>query len=151
MLPHTHLTTLTLTVAFGAMTAIGKTPAGVRRIAPVTGGTFSGDRLSGSVVSGTDWVVNRPDGVMEVDVRLSLLTHDQVAIYLSYKGRFLTAPDVMARFARGAQLDPSEYSLTTVAKFECGDERYDWLNNVIAIGRGEQTPTGVVYQIFEVG
>ncbi len=57
----------------------------------------------------------------------------------------------MARFGRGAQLDAAEYSLTISAKFECGDARYAWLNNVVAVGVGQQTPTGVIYQIFEIG
>ena len=150
-LKHTLLTTLTLTVGFDAMTTIGKTPAGLRRIAPVTGGAFSGARLNGVVIGGADWVINRPDSVMAVDVRLTLKTHDDVAIYLTYQGRFLATPDVMARFARGARLDPSEYALTVVAKFECGDDRYGWLNNVVAVGTGEQTATGVIYTIFEIG
>jgi hypothetical protein len=48
-------------------------------------------------------------------------------------------------------LEGHEYSLAMVAKFECGDERYAWLNNVVAVGTGEQTATGPVYSIFEVG
>ncbi len=31
------------------------------------------------------------------------------------------------------------------------DARYDWLNNVIAVGTGEQTAAGPVYSIFEIG
>ena len=150
-LKHNHLTTLTLTVAFDAMTTIGKTPAGLRRIAPVTGGTFSGARLNGVVLGGADWVINRPDAVMAVDVRLTLRTQDDVAIYLSYQGRFLATPEVMARFARGAALAPSDYTLAIVTKFECGDARYAWLNDIVAVGTGEQTATGVVYSIFEIG
>ena len=150
-LPSTHLTSLTLTVGFDAMTTIGKTPAGLRRIAPVTGGTFSGARLNGIVLGGDDWVINRPDGAMVVDVRLTLKTGDGVAIYLTYQGRFIAAPEVMARFARGAMLELSEYSLAIRATFECGDDRYAWLNNVIAVGRGEQTATGVIYHIFDIG
>jgi Protein of unknown function (DUF3237) len=150
-LPHTHLMTLTLDVGFAAMTTVGATPAGMRRIVPVTGGAFAGARLNGVVLGGADWVVNRPDGVMTVDVRLTLTTADDAAIYIAYTGRFLAAPDVMARFGRGAQLEPSEYSLAIIAKFECGDTRYSWLNNVVAVGAGRQTLTGVIYQIFEVG
>lgn len=150
-LPHTHLMTLTLDVGFGAMTTIGATPAGLRRIAPVTGGRFDGARLRGEVIGGADWVVNRPDAVMAVDVRLTLRTDDGAAIYLAYNGRFLAAPEVMARFGRGAQLDPSEYSLAVTARLECGDERYRWLNDVIATGVGRQTPTGVAYQLFSIG
>jgi hypothetical protein len=150
-LPHSHLMTLTLEVSFGAMTTIGATPAGLRRIAPVTGGLFDGPRLRGVVIGGADWVINRPDAVMAVDVRLTLQTEDGAAIYLAYNGRFLAAPEVMARFGRGAQLDPSEYSLVVSAKLECGNERYRWLNDVLAIGVGRQTPTGVVYELFAIG
>ncbi len=142
--------TLTLTVGFDQMTAIGKTPAGLRRIAPVTGGTFVGERLRGTVLGGADWVINRPDGVMIIDVRLTLTTDDGAAIYLTYQGRFLAAPDAMARFNRGALLDPAEYSLAVTARFECGDERYAWLGDVIAVGTGEQTTSGPIYTLFEV-
>lgn len=151
-LQHRHLTTLTLTVDFAGMVNIGPTPAGLRRIAPVTGGAFAGERLNGEVLpGGNDWVINRADGVMVIDVRLTLQTDDGAMIYLSYQGRFLAAPDAMERFAKGAPLDPSEYSLAMVAKFECGDPRYDWLNNVIAVGTGERTQTGPIYTIFEIG
>jgi len=143
--------TLTLDVDFAAMLVIGMTPAGHRRIAPVTGGHFTGDRLAGTVLPSADWVINRPDGVMVIDVRLTLKTAEDALIYASYQGRFLANPDAMARFAKGALLDRSEYSLAIVAKFECGDDRYAWLNNVIAVGTGEQTRTGPIYTIFEIG
>jgi Protein of unknown function (DUF3237) len=150
-LKHTHLLTLTLAVDFAGMISIGKTPAGLRRIAPVTGGRFEGSLLSGAVLPGADWVINRADGVMVLDVRLVLKTEDGALIYLTYQGRFLASPEVMARFAKGAVLEASEYSLAISARFECGDERYQWLNNVIAVGTGAQTATGPVYEIFEIG
>lgn len=150
-LTHKHLATLTLDVDFAGMQIVGRTPAGLRRIAPVSGGHFSGARLSGRVLPGADWVINRPDGVMVIDVRLTLETSDAVTIYLTYQGRFLAEPDSMARFAKGALLTQSEYSLAIVAKFECGDPRYAWLNNVIAVGTGEQTAKGPIYDIFEIG
>ncbi|MEY4870049.1 MAG: hypothetical protein RIS11_1243 [Pseudomonadota bacterium] len=152
ILKHSPLLTLSLTVDFAAMVSIGKTPSGLRRIAPVTGGTFSGDRLNGTVLpGGNDWVINRADGVMVIDVRLTLQTDDGAMIYLTYQGRFLAEPDAMARFGKGELLDPSEYSLAIVARLECGDPRYQWLNNVIAVGTGEQTRTGPVYSIFAIG
>ena len=150
-LAYKHLTTLTLDVDFAAMQEIGRTPMGLRRIAPVTGGHFAGDRLTGKVLPGADWVINRPDGVMVIDVRLILETTDGAAIYLTYQGRFLAEPDAMARFAKGALLSSSEYSFAITAKFECGDPRYAWLNNVIAVGTGEQTLTGPIYEIYDIG
>ena len=144
-LPHRHLLTLRLNVDFAAMAVIGKTPAGLRRIAPVTGGTFTGDRLNGLVMpGGSDWVVNRTDGVMVIDVRLTLKTDDGALIYLTYQGRFLTDADAMARFNKGMLLDTGDYSLALSARFECGHDRYSWLNNVIAVGTGIQTATGPI-------
>lgn len=150
-LKHRHLLTLSLAVDFAGITTIGQTPAGLRRIASVTGGTFTGERLNGIALPGTDWVVNRPDGVMVIDVRLPLKTDDGAMIYLTYQGRFVAEPEAMARFAKGAVLDAGEYSLVISAKFECGDPRYSWINNVVAVGTGEQTTTGPVYSIFEIG
>ena len=48
-------------------------------------------------------------------------------------------------------LDPSEYSLVITARFECGDARYSWLNDSLAVDTGEQTATGPVYSIFQIG
>ncbi|NRD90972.1 DUF3237 domain-containing protein [Sphingopyxis sp. BSNA05] len=150
-LKHDHLMTMTLSVDFAGMKVIGRTPAGLRRIAPVTGGEFSGERLNGTVLPGADWVINRPDGVMEIDVRLPLQTDDGAMIYLNYQGRFLAEPETMARFAKGALLKPEEYSLAVTAKFEAGAAQYLWLNDVVAVGTGEQTADGPVYSFFEIG
>jgi len=51
-LQHRHLIEMTLTVDFAGMVSIGQTPAGMRRIAPVTGGHFTGERLNGKVLPG---------------------------------------------------------------------------------------------------
>ena len=150
-LKHSHLLTMQLTVDYAGIKSIGQTPGGLRRIAPVIGGTFSGERLRGKVQGGSDWVINRADGVMVIDVRLTLESEDGALIYLTYQGRFLAAPDAMRRFGKGELLAPHEFSLAIVAKFECGDQRYAWLNNAIVVGTGEQTPTGPIYTLFEVG
>lgn len=151
ILKHQPLFTMILSIDFGAMIVIGKTPAGLRRVVPVSGGTFAGDRLSGVVLPGADWVINRPDGVMQIDVRLALKTNDGAMIYLRYQGRFLAATEVMARFAKGEALDPTDYSLAMMATLECGDNRYAWLNNVVAVGTGTQVAGGAVYDLFEIG
>jgi hypothetical protein len=150
-LPHRHLADLTLDVAFDRMTTIGETPAGLRRIAPIIGGSCTGARLNAVVVEGADWVINRPDGVMVIDVRLTMAAEDGARIYLTYQGRFLASPDSMARFRRGQLLSSDEYSLAITARFECGMEAYAWLNNAIVVGIGEKTPTGPVYRLFEIG
>jgi len=53
------------------------TANGGRLIVPISGGTFTGPRLKGTIVlpSG-DWVVQRPDGSRVLDVRILLQTDD---------------------------------------------------------------------------
>lgn len=151
-LPHRHLTTLTLDVDFAGVTPIGATPNGHRAIAPIKGGRFEGERLNGDVLpGGQDWFVVRGDGTLAIDVRLMLRTDDGVSVYLSYSGEMLGAPEAMARFRKGEQLSADDYRLRMVARFESGDARYLWLNQVLAVGVGEQRTGGAVYRIFEIG
>ena len=137
-LPHTHLTTLELTIDPTAMENIGEfVPSGVRKIVPVLSGTFAGKKLTGHVNSeGADWVIFRPDGSMLIDVRVTLKTDDDVLIYLTYQGRFLPGSE--------------DYSLVITPKFECGHPKYKWLNDVIAVGVGKSIPKGPIYTIYEI-
>ena len=83
----------TITAELGAPIAVGENPHGNRQIVPVTGGSFEGPHLKGTVLSGGgDWVVVRPDGVAELDVRQTLQTDDGALVYVTYRGylsRFL--------------------------------------------------------------
>ncbi len=150
-LKHRHLFSMELDVDFAGVIPIGNVPAGRRRIAPVRGGSFSGDRLRGSVLPGADWVVHRTDGVMIIDVRLILKTDADVLIYLTYQGRFVASADAMARFGRGALLEPEDYSLAVVARLECGDPQLTWLNDCICVATGTQLAGGPRYEFFEIG
>ena len=69
------------------LTPIGQSQYGDRRIARVTDGTFEGPKLSGTVHDGGgDWIINRPDGVTQLDVRLTMETADGALIYMTYTG-----------------------------------------------------------------
>ncbi len=150
-LPHSHLMTLKLEVDFARTTRIGTIPAGHRGIAAVTGGTFAGARLNGTVEPGADWFVIQPDGSLLIDVRLTLISAEAVPIYLSYRGSMRGRGDAMARFAKGELLDPRDYNLIVYPAMESGDHRYSWLNNLPLIGIGKQTVTGPVYEIQAIG
>lgn len=145
-----HLMTLGLEVDEPASARIGATPKGYRSIAPITGGQFEGSRLSGRVVSGNDWVLIRDD-TMDIDVRLLLETADKALIYLTYQGAFVGTSGSLARLNQGGTLSSDQYTLSTHARFECGDERYAWLNDVVAVGVGSQSGFNPSYEIFEIG
>jgi len=58
---------MTLRLSTAPTQNIGAGPQGTRLIFPITGGRFDGDRLRGKVLpGGDDWVVKRPDGVLEL-------------------------------------------------------------------------------------
>jgi hypothetical protein len=100
---------------------------------------------------GGDWLLMRPDGVLEQDVRITLKTDDGAFIYVRYAGIRYGPPEVMARLAQGETVDPSEYYFRVAPVFETGAERYTWLNKILAVGVGERLPPNVVrYSIFEI-
>jgi hypothetical protein len=56
----------------GEVQDAGTTPYGYRLIAPFQGDTFASPQLKGNVLPGSaDGLVTRPDGVRELDVRLT--------------------------------------------------------------------------------
>jgi hypothetical protein len=58
-------------ITLAAPQELGETPQGRRRIIGITGGRFSGERLSGRVLpGGADWQLIRADGVADLDPAL---------------------------------------------------------------------------------
>lgn len=144
-----HLMTLTLSV--GGMQTIGATPGGNRRIGLVSGGTFQGERLRGTVLpGGADWVMVRGDGSNTADVRLVLETDNNSLIGMTYRGIRHGPTAVMERLYRGENVDAADYYLRTAVAFETAAPKYDWLNRIIAIGTGRRASEGPIYEIFEV-
>jgi hypothetical protein len=131
---------------------LGKTPAGERRIVPVSGGTFTGERLRGEILphAGSDLLLTRADGSFQQDVRLALRTDDDALILMTYRGVRHAAPEVSARIAAGEVVPPSDYYLRTAPLFETAAPRYAWLNIILAIGVGERLPNGARYEVFEI-
>ena len=131
---------------------VGTTPLGTRRIVPVAGGTFKGDRLSGDVMpnAAADWVLVRADASVQLDVRLTLQTEDDALIYMTYRGIRHSSPEVAQRMARGDSVDPDEYYFRTTPVFETASAKYAWINNIVSVGVGERLATGVKYKVFEI-
>lgn len=130
---------------------IGATPGVNRRVGIVTGGSFQGERLSGSVQDGgADWQDVHADGTTALDVRLILQTEDGALIGMRYTGVRAGPPEVLAKIDQGQAVDPAAYYLRTAARFETASEPYAWLNRIIAVGAGHREPGGPVYSLFEV-
>jgi Protein of unknown function (DUF3237) len=142
----------TLTIELHPIEELGRTPAGNRRVFPVSGGGFTGERIRGIVlpVAGSDLLLSRPDGTSQQDVRMILRTDDGALILMTYRGVRHASPEVNDRIARGEPVAASEYYLRTAPFFETSSPKYSWLNKIVTIGVGERQPGYVVYQIFEI-
>jgi hypothetical protein len=117
---------------------VGAGPHGMRVTFPITGGSFEGDRLRGRVLpGGDDWTVKRPDGVVELDLRITLETEDGALIHMAFEG-------IRDDTARGAPY------FRTVPRFETAAPKYSFLNRLLAVGTGEIRDDRPVHVIEEI-
>ena len=131
---------------------LGKTKYGIRRIVNITGGTFSGPRIKGAVLSGgADWQTVREDGTADLVARYSLKTDDGSIIFVENTG-IRTAPrEVLDRLAKGEDVPPSEYYMRTTATMEVrAGTKYDWLNKSVIISTGMRKANSVVIHFYRV-
>jgi len=113
---------------------VGRTPHGTLTIFPIVGGSFEGDRLRGTVLSGADWVTAISDGFLELDARLTLETDDGALIHMTFTGI----------------RDDANHYFRTVPRFETASPKYAFLNRLLAVGVGEFRPDGPVHVIEEI-
>ena len=110
--------------------------AGHTSIAPVTGGTFSGPGIAGTIhPGGGDWIT-QVSGHRSLDVRITLETDDGEFIYMSYTGIIRSGENGLYWRVRPV--------------FQTASEKYDWLNHSVFIGKNKQVPGKVAYDIFRI-
>jgi hypothetical protein len=145
-----HLFDMSIEVPDERTQEIGNIPAGFRRIVKVTGGTFEGPKIKGTVVGGDDWLLLRPDGVNQLDCRMTLETDDGHAIAMKYCGFRHGPAEVMDRIGRGEVVDASEYYHRVTPLFETASEKYSWLNAIVSVAAGHKKQWGGVYSVHQV-
>jgi len=142
---------MTVRLLAAAPQKLGAVPHGTRSFVPVTGGDFDGPRLRGKVLpGGGDWLLLRSDGVLELDLRITLETDDHALIAMTFQGLRHGPPDVIAALGRGEAVDPARYYFRTLPRFETSAEAYAFLNRIVAVGSGEARPDGAVHRIDEI-
>jgi len=124
----------TLSVEVGELISMGQGPVGERRRVDILGGTFEGPRLRGTVLPGADWQLLRQDGVLDLDARYALRAEGGGLVHVLSQGLRHGPPEVMARLARGEDVDPASYVFRTVMRFETGEPGLAFLNKTIAVG-----------------
>ena len=130
---------------------LGDTPLGRRRIIGITGGKFTGARLSGRILpGGADWQLIRADGVAYLDARYTLETGDGALIYVNNKGYRHGPKDVIERVARGDDVDPALYYMRATPWFETSAAPYAWLNRTVCVASGARRAAAVEFDFYEI-
>ena len=109
--------------------------------------------LNGTLLPGSsaDWQVVLPDGTTLGDLRYTLQTDDGDLLYAQARGVRHGSADVLARLARGENIDPSQYTFRTSTQIETGAPALDWLNKGVFISIGARQPDRVIYETYLVG
>ena len=141
-----------LSIELHPIQTLGATPAGVRRVVPVSGGRFEGEALNGVILphGGSDLLLERADGSFQQDVRLILQADDGALILMTYRGVRHSSPEVAARIVAGEAVPSADYYLRTAPFFETAAPAHAWLNTIVSVGIGERTPGGAAYEVFQV-
>ena len=141
-----------LEATLGQPLDVGDVAQGHRRIVPLTGGAFTGPELNGKLLPGAsaDWQIVLPDGTALGDIRYTLQTDTGELLYVQSRGVRHGSSEVLARLARGEDVDPSEYTFRTSTQIEASAPQLDWLNKGIFISVGGRHADSVIYETYLV-
>ena len=134
-----------LKVTLGETYSCGETQHGRRTVIPITGGTFEGPNIKGTILNGgADYQLANAAGRTEVEAIYSIRTDDGVNIHIRNRGIIANTKD--------AQGNPSFY-FRCAPQFEApADSKYAWLHNSLflcapSFSQGFQ---GIVLNVWRV-
>lgn len=116
-------------------------PEGDRYLLQVEGGTFRvhdrdgsrGSSVEGVVRHGSDWVVQRQDDSLELDVRVHLEAADGTVVLMTYSGSSV----------QGVVRAAPRFSAPMASSLA-------WLNALVCVAEGAVGPDGVSYEVWAV-
>ena len=120
-------------------TARGETRAAIY----AASGTVEGARLNGRVIpmSGGDFPLLRPDGVIDFDARYLLEADDGATIYMENRGyRWPRDEAVGAAMRRNEAVNFTDYYMRVTPKFDAPTGPHDWLSRHVFVGVAEKLP-----------
>ena len=140
----------TLTAEVGEIVTMGAAPLGERRVVQITGGSFEGPQMRGTVMGGADWQIVRADGAIELDARYAIKEARGGLVQVVSQGMRHGPPEVLTRLARGEDVPSSQYFFRTIMRFETGAPELAFLNKTIAVATAERKARRVELQAWRL-
>ena len=146
-----HILSFTAKVG-GTLEVIGELPEGLRANGYIVDGEVTGSKVAGKLrLVGGDWLTVRRDGVVVLDVRLTMETDDGALIYVTYSGIIDLGENGYQDFSQGRP-PPSGTAIRTSPRFHTSHPNYLWLNRVHCLGVGQAflERSEVKYDVYAV-
>ena len=136
---------LQLKVTLGEVYTCGETQHGKRTVIPITGGTFEGPNIKGTIINGgADSQLAYKDNRTELEAIYSIKTDDGIYIHVRNRGIIYNGKDENG--------NPTFY-FKAAPQFEAPtDSKYNWLNNALFVCQPEWTQAfqGIVLNVWKV-
>ena len=136
---------LQLKVTLGQAFSIENTQHGRRTVIPITGGTFEGPGIKGTIINGgADYQLANAQGRTELEAIYCIKTDDGVYIHVRNRGIIASGKDANGK--------PTFY-FRAAPQFEApADSKYGWLNDALFVCAPEfsQQFQGIVLNVWKV-
>lgn len=136
---------LQLKVTLGQAFSIENTQHGRRTVIPITGGTFEGPGIKGTIINGgADYQLANAQGRTELEAIYCIKTDDGVYIHVRNRGIIASGKDADGK--------PTFY-FRAAPQFEApADSKYGWLNDALFVCTPEfsQQFQGIVLNVWKV-
>ncbi len=136
---------LQLKVTLGQAFSIENTQHGRRTVIPITGGTFEGPGIKGTIINGgADYQLANAQGRTELEAIYCIKTDDGVYIHVRNRGIIAGGQDADGK--------PTFY-FKAAPQFEApADSKYGWLNNALFVCAPDfsQQFQGIVLNVWKV-
>jgi hypothetical protein len=145
-----HLCDLAVTIA--APVEVGQTPAGLRRMIPITGGTVTGPRVNGKVLAGgADFQLILGGGTQaHLDARYVIELGDGSRVFVQNTALRVASLENSQRIMNGQPVNPDEVYFRCQPKLEATSPQWAWLSESQFIGVGRRAPDGVFMSFYRV-
>jgi hypothetical protein len=145
-----HLCDLAVTIA--APVEVGQTPAGLRRMIPITGGIVTGPRVNGKVLAGgADFQLILGGGTQaHLDARYVIELGDGSRVFVQNTALRVASLENSQRIMNGQPVNPDEVYFRCQPKLEATTPEWAWLSESQFIGVGRRAPDGVFMSFYRV-